>query len=154
MLVIIVETAIRVPRKYAPLSPKKILAFGKLNKVKINTDKICDIKITEKDESLITDKNIKFMIKKWIPKRPLNPSTKLAPLITNKKHNKTKQFWNNLFSSHIFKKDSPVLSISIEKRFIHKIKTDVMSNKRILGFIFIFKSSNSPRENNAKEIIR
>tara|TARA_B100000676_G_C17508580_1_gene546747 strand:- start:14 stop:223 length:210 start_codon:yes stop_codon:yes gene_type:complete len=33
ILVITVETAIRLPIKYAPLSPKKNLAFGKLNKI-------------------------------------------------------------------------------------------------------------------------
>ena len=31
ILVFITETAIKTPNKYAPLSPRKIFAFGKLN---------------------------------------------------------------------------------------------------------------------------
>ena len=38
ILVFIIETAIKVPTRYAPLSPKNVCAFGKLNlrKIKIN----------------------------------------------------------------------------------------------------------------------
>ena len=31
ILVFITETAIKAPKRYAPLSPRKIFAFGKLN---------------------------------------------------------------------------------------------------------------------------
>ena len=40
MLVFIIATAINAPRRQAPLSPKKILALGKLNIKKINIDNI------------------------------------------------------------------------------------------------------------------
>ena len=40
LLVFITETAIRAPIKYAPLSPKNICAFGKLNLRKIKFTKI------------------------------------------------------------------------------------------------------------------
>ena len=39
MLVLIIDTAIKIPTKYAPPSPKKILALGKLNFKKINNVK-------------------------------------------------------------------------------------------------------------------
>ena len=40
ILVFIVDTAIKVPKRYEPLSPRNIVAFGKLylrNIIKINT---------------------------------------------------------------------------------------------------------------------
>jgi hypothetical protein len=39
--------AIKAPKKYDPLSPKNILAFGKLNNKKDNTIIICENKIIE-----------------------------------------------------------------------------------------------------------
>ena len=37
---LITEIVIKVPKRYAPLSPKNIWALGKLNLRKINIDKI------------------------------------------------------------------------------------------------------------------
>ena len=66
-------------------------------------------------------RKIEFINSKWIAKRPLKPSTKLAPLTTNKKHKRTKQTWNILFSNHKFKNSKPDLVIWIEKILIQKL---------------------------------
>ena len=84
--------ATKDPNKYAPPSPRKILALGKLkrrNEIKIT---ICPVKKNENSISLlfklINNKTV-FMIIKLIVKRPLKPSIKLAPLITNRKQSRT-----------------------------------------------------------------
>ena len=43
--VLIVFKAINDPNRYEPLSPKNILAFGKLNSKKVSTIIICENKI-------------------------------------------------------------------------------------------------------------
>ena len=40
MLVLIDESAIKIPKRYAPPSPKKIFAFGKLNVIKSKVIKL------------------------------------------------------------------------------------------------------------------
>ena len=96
----------------------------------------------------LINKKIELIKTKWIAKRPLNPSTKLAPFITNKKHNKTKQTWKILFVNQRSKNSIPDLFIWIEKTLIYRSKIINIKNKRILGLIFIFKSSKKPRKNN------
>ena len=94
------------PNKYAPLSPRKIFAFGKLNKRKDNKIIIWE---TNKNENSkfelpkLTYVNIILIIIKWIVRSPLNPSTKFAPLIINKKQTRTKIDENKLFVNKNFK---------------------------------------------------
>ena len=102
----------------------------------------------------LINKKIELIKTKWIPKRPLNPSTKLAPFIINKKHNKTKQTWKILFSNQKSKKSNPDLFIWIEKILIQSSKIINIKNKRMLGLIFIFKSSKKPKKNKNKAITK
>ena len=155
--VLIVFKTNSVPNKYEPLSPKKILAFGKLNSKKESAIIICENKIIDMPSFWLIkliNKKIELIMIKWIPKRPLNPSTKLAPFIMNKKHNKTKQTWKILFSNQKSKNSNPDLFIWIEKILIQSSKIINIKNKRILGLIFIFKSSKKPRMNNKNEIVK
>ncbi len=89
ILVLITDTAINVPKRQAPLSPKNICAFGKLNLRKINTDKIIKNKIYTSSIflliKLIVNKTTKI-IKAWMLNKPLNPSIRFEPLTINKKH--------------------------------------------------------------------
>ena len=87
------------------------------------------------------------MIIKLIVNRPLKPSIKLAPLITNKKHNRTnteESIWLDINENKN--------GISILKIFIGKIKIIKKSKSTIIinlleGFISIFKSSIKPTKN-------
>ena len=149
--------AINAPNIYEPLSPKNILAFGKLNNKNDITIIICANKIIEilsfwLDKFII--RKIEFIIKKWIARSPLKPSTKLAPLIINKKHNNTKHVWNILFSSHRFKNSKPDLVIWIEKKLMQNPSRKSIKTKRIFGLIFIFISSKKPKKNNKNEIVK
>ena len=102
LFVVIVFKAASAPNKYAPLSPRKIFAFGKLNNKKTNKIIIWAIKIKENSKllSLIFKYvKIKFMIIKLKVSNPLNPSMRFAPLIINKKHINTKIEENSLFLS-------------------------------------------------------
>ena len=152
-----VFNAIKEPNKYDPLSPKNIFAFGKLNNKKESTiiiwEKIIIAVLSFWLVKLII-KNIELIIKKWMANRPLKPSTKFAPFITNKKHSKTKQIWKILFSKQESKNSNPVLFTWIEKILIQVTKTISINNKRILGLILILKSSKNPKKNNDKVIVR
>ena len=55
------------------------------------------------------------MIIKLIVKRPLNPSIRFAPLITNKKHNKTKIDEKKLICKKSNKKGMSTLEIFKDK---------------------------------------
>ena len=152
-----VFNAIKDPNKYDPLSPKNILAFGKLNSKNDNTIIICENKIIEIFSFWLNKfiiRKIEFISKKWIAKSPLKPSIKLAPFITNKKHNNTKHIWNVLFSNHRFKNSRPDLVIWIEKILKQITNIEIIKTKRIFGLIFIFKSSKKPRMNNKNEIVK
>ena len=77
------------PKRYEPLSPRKIFAFGKLNQR--NVVNVIIIKNKKLAKSLFPFKLLtknKFIriVNEWNVNNPLYPSTKLAPLITNKKH--------------------------------------------------------------------
>ena len=50
--------------------------------------------------SLDLKSKIELIIIKFIANKPLNPSTKLAPFIMNKKHNSTNNLEKILFSIH------------------------------------------------------
>ena len=92
LFVIIVLRAIKDPIKYAPLSPKKIFAWGKLNNKKDNKITICEMSIIENSKLELFKfiyVSIIFIIKRFKASNPLKPSIKLAPFITNKKHNRT-----------------------------------------------------------------
>ena len=92
LLVIIVLRAIKAPIKYAPLSPRKIFAWGKLNNKKDNKITICEISKIENSKLELFKfiyVSIIFIIKRFKASNPLKPSIKLVPLITNKKHNRT-----------------------------------------------------------------
>jgi hypothetical protein len=116
-LVIIELRAIKDPIKYDPLSPKNILALGKLNKRKDSKIIIWAIKNIENSlfplEMFIKSK-IKLIVTKLIVRSPLNPSIKFAPLIINRKHNKTKMDENKLICKKFNKNGISILEISID----------------------------------------
>ena len=120
------------PNKYEPLSPKNIVALGKLKSRKdIKTTIWAVIIIAKSWFSLfkLIYKSIKFTISKWIVKSPLKPSIRLAPLIINKKQIKIKEDEKNQFFIHKFKKLRSREVIFIEKKNINKYKKiDIISS--------------------------
>ena len=93
LLVIITFNAIKDPKRYAPPSPRKIFAVGKLNNKKESKIIICPISINENSKfefSKFIYVNTELIMIKWIVNIPLNPSIKFAPFIINKKHKSTK----------------------------------------------------------------
>ena len=87
LLVIIIFKATSDPNKYEPLSPKNILAFGKLKRRKETNIIICAVKKNENSISLLSrliNSKTELIIIKLIVKSPLNPSIKFAPLTINK----------------------------------------------------------------------
>ena len=102
---IIELSATREPIRYEPLSPKKILALGKLNKIKESKIIIWAIKNIANSLfplEIFKKSKIVFIAIKLIVIKPLKPSIKFEPLIINKKHKTTKIDEKNL----ICKKDS------------------------------------------------
>ena len=100
LLVIIMFKLTKEPIKYAPLSPKKILANGKLNKRKISNIIIWEVNKKENCKFPFLKfkySKITFIIIKLIDNNPLKPSIKFAPLITNRKQSKTKIAEKKLF---------------------------------------------------------
>ena len=87
------------------------------------------------------------MIIKFIARSPLNPSIKFAPLITNKKHNKTNIDEKILLFRNIIRKGISILEILIEKRQIKKNKKAIIKVNLLDGVILIFKSSKKPIKN-------
>ena len=144
ILVLIIDTAIKIPTKYAPPSPKKILALGKLNSKKEIKIIICPVKKKENSKWLLfklTNNKIEFIIIRLIAKRPLNPSIKLAPFIINKKHRSIKIFEKIIFSNHEFKKIKSIFLISMDRRLMNTPKNIIININLELGLILIFKSS-------------
>ena len=155
ILVLIIDTAIKIPTKYAPPSPKKILALGKLNNKNENKTTIWAIRT--KFSSLfawfkLIKRRAKLITNKWIPKSPLKPSIKLAPLIINKKQNKIKIPWNILLESQIFKKIKSTLFKVIEKDIIKIDKILIIKINLIFGLILILASSKKPKRKKEKLI--
>ena len=144
LLVIMVFKATKDPNKYAPLSPRNILAFGKLkrrNEIRII---ICAVKKNENSNWLLfkfIDNKTELIIIKLIAKRPLKPSIRFAPFTINKKHKSIKNVEKILFCKNEFKKIKSIFVISIDKKFIKMIKKTIINNNLIVGLIFIFISS-------------
>ena len=144
------------PNKYEPESPKKILAFGKL---KIKKEINIIIWPVKKNENLrwsllkFTNNNIEFIIIKFIVKRPLNPSIKLAPFITNKKHNNTNSEENVWLDIKKDKKGISILKIFIGKKYIETSKRNIIIINLVSGFILILKSSKKPIKNTEQLMI-
>ena len=117
--VTIVFRATRDPNKYAPLSPRNILALGKLKRRKEIKIIICAVKKNENWSWLlfkfINNKKLLIIIK-LIVKRPLKPSIKLAPFTINKKHKSTNIVEKILFSNQEFKKIKSICFIFIGKK--------------------------------------
>ena len=88
ILVLITDTAIKVPKIYEPPSPRKRVALGKLNLRNIINIKIAQNSKRAKLFSLkkLIKNKLVIIIKECMPSNPLYPSIKLAPLIMNKKH--------------------------------------------------------------------
>ena len=144
LLVAIVFNATKDPNKYDPLSPRNILAFGKLKRRKEIKIIICAVKKNENlnwSFSRFINNKTELTIIKLIVKRPLKPSIKFAPLTINKKHKSKKIVEKILLSNHEFKKIKSIFIISIEKKFIKMIKKTIINNNLIIGLIFIFISS-------------
>ena len=111
--------ATKDPNKYEPLSPKNIFALGKLkskNEIKII---IWPVKKNENSKwlfSRFTNNKIELIIIKFIVKRPLKPSIKLAPFTINKKHKSTNIVEKILFSNQEFKKIKSICLTFIGKK--------------------------------------
>ena len=155
LFVIIVFNAINDPNKYAPLSPIKIFEFGKLNNKKIS--KIMIWPINKKENSIFA--LLRFIIVSMIliiirfkDKRPLNPSIKFAPLITNRKQISVNIEENKWLLNKIFKKNKSILNIFIGKKYIKKKSKNIIMASLLNGLIFIFRSSKNPIKNIVKLI--
>ena len=131
-MVFITLKANNEPNKYEPLSPKNRVAFGKLKSKKdIRTTIWAVITIARSWFPLFKFiyKSIKFIIRRWIVKSPLKPSTRLAPLIINKKQIKIKNYEKNQFFINKFKKLRSREIILIEKKYMKKYnKIDIISS--------------------------
>ena len=147
LFVIIIFNATKDPNKYDPLSPRNILAFGKLkskNEIKII---ICDVKKNENSIWLLSKfikSKMELITIRLIVRRPLKPSIKFAPLIINKKLNNTKKIEKILFSNQEFKKNKSTFLISIGSRLIKSIKKITISVNLVFGLVLILISSKKP----------
>ena len=114
MLVFITDTAMKVPIKYDPLSPRNILDVGKLyfrNVITIkNTLSIKKAKSLLPWNKFIKNKFSKI-IKVWIVNNPLYPSIRLLPFIMNKKHKHIKNNAKISIVKNLFNNLIPVFSI-------------------------------------------
>tara|TARA_B100001093_G_C26631904_1_gene929256 strand:+ start:478 stop:828 length:351 start_codon:yes stop_codon:yes gene_type:complete len=116
--VFIIFKTVKEPKRYEPPSPKKSLAFGKLNNKNIIKIIICAIKNNRKFNSAVfrlIDSKMKLIINICIPSKPLKPSIKFAPLIINKKHRRIKIKLKSLLDNHIFRNSKSTLTRFIEK---------------------------------------
>ena len=119
LLVIMTFKLTKEPIKYAPLSPKKILANGKLNKRKISNIIIWEVNKKENCKfPLLKFKysKITFIIIKLIDNNPLKPSIKFAPFITNRKQSRTKIAEKISILRASVKKGISILKILIGKK--------------------------------------
>ena len=120
------------PNKYEPLSPKNIVALGKLKSRKDIKTTIWVVIIIERSWFslfIFMYKSIKFIISMCIVKSPLKPSTRLAPFIINKKQIKIKKDEKYEFFIHKFKKLRSREVMLIEKKNINKYKKiDIISS--------------------------
>ena len=93
-----------------------------------------------------------MIIIKCILKSPLNPSTKLAPLTTNKKHKVKKIFKNNLFSSKFCKKIKSIWLNESENKLTPSESTNIISVSLVFGERLYLISSIKPIENKPNPI--
>ena len=144
LLVAIVFNATKDPNKYDPLSPRNILAFGKLKRRKEIKIIICAVKKNENlnwSFSRFINNKTELTIIKLIVKRPLKPSIKFAPFTINKKHKSIKNMEKILFSINEFKKIRSILEIFIGRKIIKIIKKININASLIVGLMFVFMSS-------------
>ena len=144
VLVAIVFNATKDPNKYDPLSPRNILAFGKLKRRKEIKIIICAVKKNENlnwSFSRFINNKTELTIIKLIVKRPLKPSIKFAPFTINKKHKSIKNMEKILFSINEFKKIRSILEIFIGRKIIKIIKKININASLIVGLMFVFMSS-------------
>ena len=85
-----------------------------------------------------------FIIIKFIANKPLKPSIKLAPLITNKKHNNTNIEENMWLDIKEVKNGISIFKILIGKKYIDMKRSNIIAINLFNGFIFILKSSKKP----------
>ena len=144
LLVVIVFKATKDPNKYDPLSPRKILAIGKLKRRnEIKTISCAERKNANSSWLLFKFINNKteLIIIKLIVKRPLKPSIKFDPLIINKKHKSIKIVEKILLSNHEFKKIRSIYLICIGRKVIQIIKKTIIKVNIEFGPIFTLMSS-------------
>ncbi len=87
---------------------------------------------------------MRLIIIKFIASRPLKPSIRLDPFITNKKHNNTKIEENKWFDIKGSKNGISMLKIFMGKIYVNKKIKKIINNNRVIGLTFIFKSSKKP----------
>ena len=144
LLVIIMFKATKDPNKYDPLSPRNILAFGKLKRRNTIKIIICAVKNNENSNWLLfrfINSKTELIIIKLIAKRPLKPSIKFAPFTINKKHKSVKIVEKILLSNHEFKKIRSIYWISIGKKIIKISKKIIININLMFGLTFILISS-------------
>ena len=155
LFVIIIFKAIKEPIKYAPLSPKKIFAFGKLKSRNDRKIIIWEIIINENSKFvfwILMYVKIILMIRKLMASNPLNPSIKLAPFITNKKQRRTKIDENRWLFIKNDKKGMSILKIFIGRKYIKEKRKKIIIKSLLDGLILIFISSKKPIKNIDEEI--
>ena len=96
--------------------------------------------------------NMILIIIRFSDKSPLNPSTKFAPFMTNRKQISANIEENRLLLNKIFKKDKSIFNILIGKKYIKKKSKNIITVSLLNGLIFIFRSSKNPIKNIVKLI--
>ena len=147
LLVIIVFKPAIAPMEYAPLSPKKIFALGKLNNK--NDNKIIIWEIIKIENSkyplfILMYANIIFIIIKLIVSKPLKPSIKLAPLITNRKQRSTNIEENRWLDIKYVKNGISILRIFMGSMYMEEKSRSIIITNLLNGLMLILKSSKKP----------
>jgi|TARA_Y200000002_G_scaffold191517_1_gene158054 putative component of toxin-antitoxin plasmid stabilization module len=90
------------------------------------------------------------MIIKLIVNKPLKPSIKLAPLITNRKHSSTNIEENIWLDIRGIKKGISILRIFMGNKYMNVKRSSIIIINLLNGFILIFRSSRKPIINTEK----
>ena len=85
-----------------------------------------------------------FMIIKFIVNKPLKPSIKLAPLITNRKQRSTNIEENIWLDIKGIKNGISILSIFIGNMYMKVKSRNIIIINLVNGFMLILKSSKKP----------
>ena len=88
-----------------------------------------------------------FIIIKLIANKPLNPSIKLAPLITNKKQRSTNIEENIWLDINVVKNGISIFRIFIGKMYMEEKRRIIIIINLLEGFMLILKSSKKPITN-------